>query len=46
MSFISRRITSQLQSIDLAPLAAGTLRGFVKEGGIRRCSTTVLPRRA
>jgi uncharacterized membrane-anchored protein YjiN (DUF445 family) len=32
MTFISRRITSQLQSIDLAPLAAGTLRAFVKEG--------------
>src|SRR6476619_3722959 len=32
MTFISRRITSQLQSIDLAPLAAGKLRAFVKEG--------------
>src|ERR1700688_4617097 len=32
MTFISRRITTQLQSIDLAPLAAGTLRGFVAEG--------------
>jgi uncharacterized membrane-anchored protein YjiN (DUF445 family) len=32
MTFIARRITSQLQSIDLAPLAAGTLRAFVKEG--------------
>src|SRR5712675_2882172 len=32
MTFVSRRITSQLQSIDLAPLAAGTLRAFVKEG--------------
>jgi uncharacterized membrane-anchored protein YjiN (DUF445 family) len=32
MTFISRRITSQLQSIDLAPLAAGTLRAFIKEG--------------
>src|SRR5665213_4055305 len=32
MNFISRRITSQLQSIDLAPLAAGTLRAFVAEG--------------
>src|SRR5512141_1403563 len=32
MTFISRRITSQLMSIDLAPLAAGTLRAFVKEG--------------
>src|SRR5436305_1342697 len=32
MAFISRRITTQLQSIDLAPLAAGTLRAFVKEG--------------
>src|SRR5467141_1682284 len=31
MTFISRRITTQLQSIDLAPLAAGTLRAFVKE---------------
>src|SRR5437660_3976936 len=32
MTFISRRITAQLMSIDLAPLAAGTLRAFVKEG--------------
>src|SRR5438874_8424120 len=32
MAFISRRITTQLHSIDLAPLAAGTLRAFVKEG--------------
>ena len=32
VTFISRRITTQLQGIDLAPLAAGTLRAFVKEG--------------
>src|SRR3954447_23617644 len=32
MTFITRRITTQLQSIDLAPLAAGTLRAFVQEG--------------
>jgi len=32
MTFITRRIGSQLQSIDLAPLAAGTLRAFVQEG--------------
>jgi uncharacterized membrane-anchored protein YjiN (DUF445 family) len=32
MTFVSRRITSQLMSIDLAPLAAGTLRAFVGEG--------------
>jgi len=32
MTFITRRITSQLQAIDLAPLAAGTLRAFVVEG--------------
>ena len=32
MNFVSRRVTSQLQSIDLAPLAAGTLRAFVEEG--------------
>src|ERR1700681_2667295 len=32
MTFITRRIMTQLQSIDLAPLAAGTLRGFVAEG--------------
>src|SRR4030088_3266716 len=32
MTFIARRITTQLQSIDLAPLAAGTLRAFVQEG--------------
>jgi uncharacterized membrane-anchored protein YjiN (DUF445 family) len=32
MTFIIRRMTTQLQSIDLAPLAAGTLRAFVQEG--------------
>jgi len=32
MSFIIRRMSSQIQAIDLAPLAAGTLRGFVAEG--------------
>jgi uncharacterized membrane-anchored protein YjiN (DUF445 family) len=32
MNFITRRITTQLLSIDLAPLAAGTLRAFVGEG--------------
>lgn len=32
MTFITRRITTQLQSIDLAPLFAGTLRAFVREG--------------
>jgi len=32
MTFISRRIATQLQAIDLAPLAAGTLRAFVAEG--------------
>ncbi len=32
MNFVTRRVTSQLQSIDLAPLAAGTLRAFVEEG--------------
>jgi uncharacterized membrane-anchored protein YjiN (DUF445 family) len=32
MNFISRRVTAQLLSIDLAPLAAGTLRAFVAEG--------------
>ncbi len=32
MAFITRRITTQLQGIDLAPLAAGTLRTFVAEG--------------
>ena len=31
MNFITRRITSQLQAINLAPLAAGTLRAFVEE---------------
>jgi len=31
-SFIIRRLNTQLQSINLAPLAAGTLRGFVQEG--------------
>lgn len=32
MTFIMRRLSSQLQAVDLAPLAAGTLRGFVAEG--------------
>lgn len=32
MNFVTRRITTQLQSIDLAPLAAGTLRAFVAQG--------------
>jgi uncharacterized membrane-anchored protein YjiN (DUF445 family) len=32
MTFITRRMTTQLQSIDLAPLAAGTLHAFVAEG--------------
>src|SRR5712672_2058246 len=31
MTFITRRMTTQLQSIDLAPLVAGTLRAFVQE---------------
>jgi len=31
-TFSTRRIATQLQSIDLAPLAAGTLRAFVQEG--------------
>jgi uncharacterized membrane-anchored protein YjiN (DUF445 family) len=31
MNFVTRRVTAQLQSIDLAPLAAGTLRAFVQE---------------
>lgn len=32
MTFIIRRLSSHLQAVDLAPLAAGTLRGFVAEG--------------
>ncbi|WP_439405278.1 DUF445 domain-containing protein [Bradyrhizobium sp. DASA03076] len=32
MTFIIRRMSTQMQAIDLAPLAAGTLRGFVAEG--------------
>src|SRR5215831_12622172 len=32
MTFITRRMTAQLQAINLAPLAAGTLRAFVEEG--------------
>ncbi|GLH77252.1 membrane protein [Bradyrhizobium sp. SSBR45G] len=31
-NFIIRRLNSQLQAINLAPLAAGTLRAFVQEG--------------
>ncbi|WP_454630430.1 DUF445 domain-containing protein [Bradyrhizobium cenepequi] len=32
MKFASRRVTAQLLAVDLAPLAAGALRGFVQEG--------------
>src|SRR6516225_8248982 len=32
MTYITRRMIAQLQAIDLAPLAAGTLRAFVAEG--------------
>jgi uncharacterized membrane-anchored protein YjiN (DUF445 family) len=32
MQFITRRVTTQVLSIDLAPLAAGALRGFVQDG--------------
>ena len=32
IGFIKRRFAAQLQAIDLAPLAAGTLRAFVAEG--------------
>jgi uncharacterized membrane-anchored protein YjiN (DUF445 family) len=31
-TFVTRRIMTQLQSIDLVPLAAGTLRAFIGEG--------------
>src|SRR5258707_7166612 len=31
-TFVTRRILTQLQSVDLAPLAAGTLRAFIAEG--------------
>ncbi len=31
-SLLIRRVVAQLQAIDLAPLAAGTLRGFIAEG--------------
>jgi uncharacterized membrane-anchored protein YjiN (DUF445 family) len=31
-SFISRRVMSQLQAVDLAPLLAGTARGFIRDG--------------
>src|SRR3954453_12171244 len=31
-TFVTRRVMTQLQSINLAPLAAGTLRAFIKEG--------------
>jgi uncharacterized membrane-anchored protein YjiN (DUF445 family) len=31
-TFITRRVMTQLQSINLAPLAAGTLRAFIGEG--------------
>lgn len=32
MTFVTRRVTTKLLSIDLAPLAAGTLHGFVQDG--------------
>jgi uncharacterized membrane-anchored protein YjiN (DUF445 family) len=32
MTFITRRVTARLLAVDLAPLAAGALRGFVQEG--------------
>ena len=32
MTSVTRRVTAQLLSVDLAPLAAGTLRAFVEEG--------------
>ncbi|MET0707751.1 MAG: DUF445 family protein, partial [Tardiphaga sp.] len=31
-TFISRRVMTQLQAVDLVPLAAGTLRGFIHDG--------------
>jgi uncharacterized membrane-anchored protein YjiN (DUF445 family) len=31
-TYVMRRVLSQLQSVDLAPLAAGTLRAFIEEG--------------
>jgi uncharacterized membrane-anchored protein YjiN (DUF445 family) len=31
-SYVTRRIVTQLQGVDLAPLAAGMLRGFIAEG--------------
>src|SRR5881628_72952 len=31
-TYITRRVMTQLQSIDLAPLAAGTLRAFIEQG--------------
>jgi uncharacterized membrane-anchored protein YjiN (DUF445 family) len=31
-NFVTRRVMTQLQSIDLAPVVAGTLRGFIVEG--------------
>ncbi|CAN5351260.1 DUF445 domain-containing protein [soil metagenome] len=31
-TFVTRRVVTQLQNVDLAPLAAGTLRGFIAEG--------------
>ncbi|MEW6642372.1 MAG: DUF445 domain-containing protein [Pseudomonadota bacterium] len=31
-TFFTRRILGQIQALDLAPLAAGTLRGFIRDG--------------
>lgn len=32
MKYIARRVSAQLLAVDLAPLAAGTLRGFLQDG--------------
>src|SRR5438477_3867119 len=42
LAFISRRITPNLQSIDLPPLAAGRLGAFVRGGGPRGLLAAIL----
>lgn len=39
MTFVSRRITAKLMSIDLAPLAAGSCAASCRKAAIRDCST-------
>ncbi len=39
-TYLARKVMSAIQSYNLAPLAAGTLRGFIAEGRHKRCWLT------